>query len=58
MKKWLIVAYPEKGLPRREATVVADTHELAVWQGFNIRQGFRLFPEYHEIGAYEIEEGK
>ena len=50
MKKWCIVAYPEEGLPRREATVVAATHELAAWQGFNI------FPEYHEIGAYEVEE--
>ena len=29
MKKWTIVAYPEEGLPRREATVVAATHELA-----------------------------
>ena len=52
MKKWCIVAYPEEGLPRREATVVASTHELAIWQGFNI------FPEYHEIGAYEMEEEK
>ena len=52
MKKWLIVAYAEEGLPRREATVDAGTHELAVWQGFNI------FPEYHEIGAYEVEEEK
>ena len=49
-KKWTIVAYPEEGLPRREATVVAETHELAIWQGFNI------FPEYHEIGAYEKDE--
>lgn len=53
MKKWQIVAYPEcdEGcLPRKEAVVEASTHELAIWQGYNI------FPEYHEIGAYEIEE--
>ena len=49
-KRWIIVAYPEEGLPRREATVVAATHELAIWQGFNI------FPEYHKVGAYEVDQ--
>ena len=52
MKKWTIVAYPEfdeGNLPRKEAIVYAETHGAA------IRKGFRLFPEYHEIGAYEIE---
>jgi hypothetical protein len=53
MKKWCIVAYPEcdEGyLPRQEKEVYAETHAEAE------RKGFRLFPEYHEIGAYEIEE--
>jgi hypothetical protein len=53
MKKWTIVAYPEcdEGyLPRKEAVVYAQTHGAA------IRQGIRLFPEYHEVGAYEMEE--
>jgi hypothetical protein len=53
MKKWLIVAYPEcdEGyLPRQEKEVYAETHAEAE------RKGFRLFPEYHEVGAYEIEE--
>ena len=53
MKKWLIVAYPEHDegcLPRQEKEVYAETHTEAE------RKGFRLFPEYHEIGAYEIEE--
>lgn len=53
MKKWLIVAYPEcdEGyLPRREKEVYAETHAEAE------KKGSRLFPEYHEIGAYEVEE--
>lgn len=53
MKKWQIVAYPEcdEGyLPHQEAIVYAETHAEAE------RKGFRLFPEYHEVGAYEIEE--
>ena len=55
MKKWIIVAYPEcdEGyLPRQEKKVSAETHAEAE------RIGFRLFPEYREIGAYEIEEGE
>lgn len=55
MKKWQIIAYPEcdEGyLPRQEAIVEAQTHSAA------IRKGFKLFPEYHEVGAYEIEEEK
>lgn len=53
MKKWIIVAYPERDegyLPRQEKKICAETHGAA------IRKGFLLFPEYHEIGAYEIEE--
>ena len=53
MKKWQIVAYAEHDegyLPRKEAVVEASTYELAIWQGYNI------FPEYHEVGAFEIEE--
>ena len=53
MKKWIIVAYPEcdEGyLSRQEKEVYAETHAEAE------RKGFRLFPEYHEIGAYEVEE--
>lgn len=55
MKKWRIVAhaeYDEGYLPRREAVVYADTHREAEAKGFN------LFPEYHEVGAYEMEEEK
>lgn len=55
MKKWLIVAYPEYAggyLPRQEKEIYAETHAEAE------RIGFRLFPQYHEVGAYEVEEEK
>ena len=54
MKKWQIVAYAEcdEGyLPRKEAVVYAETHREAE------TKGFRMFPEYHEVGAFEIEGG-
>jgi hypothetical protein len=53
MKKWTIVAYPEcdEGyLPRREKVIYARDHAEAE------RIAWREFPEYHEIGAYEMEE--
>jgi hypothetical protein len=46
-KRWLIVAYPEDGMPRREAYTYAHTREQA------LNKGWRLFPEYHEINAFE-----
>ena len=55
MRKWQIVAYPECGegdLPRKETIIYAETHKKAVGKGF------KMFPEYHEVGAFEIEEGK
>ena len=48
MKKYVIVAYPEDGMPRREKVVSARTKDEAE------SMGWRLFPEYHEIGVYEI----
>lgn len=53
MKKWTIVAYPEcdEGyLPRKEKVIYARDHAEAE------RIAFREFPEYHEVGAYEMEE--
>ena len=53
MKKWLIVAYPEHDgvyLPRQEKEIYAETRAEAE------RKGLCLFPEYHEISAYEVEE--
>ena len=51
-KKWTIVAYPEcdEGyLPRKEQIIYADDHDEAM------RIAWRTFPEYHEVGAYEME---
>ena len=53
MKRWTIVAYPEcdEGyLSRQEKEISAKNWDEA------IRIAYRLFPEYHEIGAYEVEE--
>ena len=53
MKRWTIVAYPEcdEGyLPRQEKEISAKDWNEA------IRIAYRLFPEYHEVGAYEVEE--
>jgi hypothetical protein len=50
-KKWTIVAYPEcdEGyLPRKEKVIEAPDWDTA------IRIAWRTFPEYHEVGAYEI----
>ena len=55
MKKWQIVAYAEHDegyLPRKEAVVYAETHREAE------TKGFRMFPEYHEVGVFEIEDSK
>lgn len=54
MPKFVIVAYPEcEGnyyLPRKEKTIIAHDHAEAE------RIAWREFPEYHEIGAFEVEE--
>ena len=54
MKKYCIVAYAEcEGtycLPRKEKIITARNHREAE------RIAFREFPEYHEVGAYEVEE--
>ena len=54
MKKWKIIAYAECKqnycLPRCEKIVYARSHneaEALAW---------REFPEYHEIGVFEIKE--
>lgn len=51
-KKWTIVAYPEfdeGGLPRKEQVIYAEDHDEAM------KIAWRTFPEYHEVGAYEME---
>ena len=54
MKKWQVVAYVkcDEGhyLPRKEAIVYARDSEEALYKGW------RMFPEYHEVGAFELEE--
>lgn len=54
MKKYCIVAYAEcEGtyyLPRKEKIITARNHREAE------RIAFQEFPEYHEVGAYEVEE--
>ena len=53
MKRWTVVAYPEcdEGyLPRQEREIYAKDWDEA------IDKAWRLFPEYREVGAYEIEE--
>lgn len=53
MKKWwYIIAYAEEHLPRKETVVAANTHAEAE------AIGWRKFPEYHEIGVYEMEKKK
>lgn len=52
MKKYRVIAYPdEDGYPtqRQETTIEAENHEQAE------KIAFRLFPEYHEVGAFELE---
>ena len=53
MKKWKIVAYPEcdEGyLPKKKAFVYAKDWDEAM------DKGWRMFPEYHEVGAFEVNE--
>lgn len=48
MRTWEIVAFAdsEYGLPRKTATVQAESHQEAM------SKAYKMFPEYHEIGAY------
>lgn len=47
MAKYIAVAFPESGLPKKSAVVEAKNKEEA------LAQAWRLFPEYHEIGVWE-----
>lgn len=53
MAKFVIVAYPDEenySMERKEKTIEAKDHIEAE------RIAWREFPEYHEIGAYEVKE--
>ena len=47
LKRYTIIAYAEEGLPRQEKTVMAKDHDSAM------AHAWRMFPQYHEVGAYE-----
>lgn len=50
MKKYNIVAYAdEDGNKRKEAIIEAENHTQAQ------AKAWRLFPEHHEIGVFEME---
>ena len=48
--KYKVIAYPdEDGYPRKSAIVEANNKAQAE------DKAWRMFPEYHEIGVFEIE---
>jgi len=49
MKKYTVVAYEDgDGLPRKGATIKAESLQQAQ------TEAWRMFPEYHEIGVFEV----
>jgi hypothetical protein len=49
MAKYEIVAYPdEEGNKRQEAVIEARDYNDA------INKAWKMFPEHHEVGAYEM----
>lgn len=53
MAKWKIVAYPDEenhSMGRKEKIVEVAGRDEAM------DIGYKLFPEYHELGAYEVKE--
>lgn len=53
MKKYNVIAYPdEDGYPRRETIILANSQAEAQ------NKAWRLFPEYHEIGVFEMKGGE
>ena len=49
MKKYNVVAYSEEGYKRQEAVIEAENHTQAQIKAW------KMFPEYHEIGVFEVE---
>jgi hypothetical protein len=53
MKKYEVIAYPdEDGYPRKSAIINANSQEQAQ------DMAWRLFPEYHEVGVFEMKGGE
>lgn len=53
MAKWKIVAYPDeenRSAGKKEIVIEANGR----YEAMDI--GYKLFPEYHELGAYEVKE--
>ena len=53
MAKWKIVAYPDeenRSAGKKEMVVEANDR----YEAMNI--GYKLFPECHELGVYEVKE--
>lgn len=55
LAKWKIVARPDEedyhyGLKPKEKIIEANDYEGA------IRAAWREYPEYHQVGAYEVKE--
>ena len=47
--KYTVVAYAEERLPRKEVDITAKTKDEA-WN-----KAWKMFPEYHEVGVFEID---
>jgi hypothetical protein len=53
MKKYRVVAFPdEEGNKKERATIEAENHEQAQ------AKAWRMFPEHHEVGVWEMEGGE
>lgn len=50
MKKYSVTAYPdEDGNKRQDAIIEANNQDEAY------RKAWRMFPEHHEVGVWEVE---
>lgn len=45
--KFIIIAYAEGELPRKEITIIASG-KVQAWQ-----KAWKMFPEYHEVGVFK-----
>lgn len=51
MARYEIVAYPDEEGNTRQSTIIrAESYEKA------LDMAWRIFPEHHEVGVYEIDE--
>ena len=51
MARYDVIAYPDEEGNKRQSTIIkAENYENA------LKMAWRMFPEHHEIGVYEIDE--